>query len=210
MAEWWNSLDVFKQIMFCIAVPSTLIIVIQLILMLIGFGGDDSFDSADVDSDFDVADIDGDPINTEGFLSLGGMRLFTLRGALAFLAVGSWLAMALSYTMNPYLALLIGVLGGALVAFLIALGFHFALKLQASGNINFKKAVGMVGTVYLRIPPGRSGKGKINLTLQERFVDVDAVTDDDEMIETGLPIEVIAVEEDNTMVVRRYKAKNKE
>lgn len=58
-------MDLFKQIMVCIAVPSTLIIVIQLILMLIGLGGDDSFDA--VDSDVDVAGIDADLINDEGF-----------------------------------------------------------------------------------------------------------------------------------------------
>lgn len=205
MAEWWNSLDLFKQIMVCIAVPSTLIIVIQLILMLIGLGGDDSFDA--VDSDVDVAGIDADLINDEGFLSLGGLRVLTLRSVLAFLSAGSCLALALSYTMNQWLALLLGVLGGALMGISIALGFHFVLKLQASGNINYKKAVGLVGTVYLRIPPKRAGKGKINITLQERFVDVDAVTDEEEMIDTGLPVKVVEVEDDNTMVVKRYRAK---
>lgn len=206
MAEWWNSLDLFKQIMFCIAVPSTLIIVIQLVLMLIGFGGDDSFDAAGSDVDMDVG-IDADLVNDEGFISLGGLRIFTLRSVLAFLSVGGWFAMALSYTMEQWLALLLGILGGALMAFLIAFGFHLALKLQSSGNINYKKAVGLTGTVYLRIPPKRSGKGKINLTVQERFIDADAVTDEDEMIDTGHPIKVVAVEEDNTMVVKRYRAK---
>ena len=155
MAEWWNSLDLFKQIMVCIAVPSTLIIVIQLILMLIGLGGDDSFDA--VDSDVDVAGIDADLINDEGFLSLGGLRVLTLRRVLAFLSAGSCISLALSYTMNPWLALLLGALGGALMGISIALGFHFVLKLQASGNINYKKAG---WSAPLPQSPKRRGKAK--------------------------------------------------
>ncbi len=200
MAQWWNSLTLFQQIMVWIAAPASLIIIIQMILMLIGFGGGDTFDTAD-DIDVDVADMPSDTLNNEGFLSLGGIKVFTLRGALAFLSVGGWLAMALSYTMPLWLAGILGILGGSVVAFLIALAFHFAMKLQAEGNINYNAAIGHTGTVYMRIPPQRSGKGKINMTLQERYVEIDAVTDNAETIETGVPVKVEGLEDDNTVIV---------
>ena len=38
MFEWWNSLGITMQVFYCIALPATLIIVIQTILLMIGIG----------------------------------------------------------------------------------------------------------------------------------------------------------------------------
>ncbi|MDD4003495.1 MAG: hypothetical protein PHE12_04785 [Clostridia bacterium] len=208
MLAWWNDLTLFQMIMVCIATPATLIIIIQMVLLLIGFGGDESFDTADgMDGGVDSVDID--TINSEGFLSFGGIRVFTLRGILSFLCVGGWLAMALDYTLPGWLAGLIGLLGGLLTAVILAVAFHYALKMQSSGNINYKYAVNHIATVYLRIPPKRTGTGKINLTLQERYTEINAVTDDEDFISTGLPVKIIALADSNTVIVKRYN-KNKE
>lgn len=209
MEQWWNALSLFQQIMVFIAFPSTLIIIVQMVLLLFGFGSDDSFDTVQ-DTDFDVGDMSADTLNNEGFLSLGGIKVFTLRGILALLSVGGWLAMALSYTMPNWLAGIIGLLGGLLIAFLIALAFHYAMKLQSSGNLNYNKTIGSIGTVYMRIPPNRTGIGKINLTLQERYVEIDAVSDDDEYINTGLPIKVTGLENNTTVIVERIVMENKQ
>ena len=40
MAEWWESLTLLGQVLACIAVPSTLIMLIQLVMMLTGMGDD--------------------------------------------------------------------------------------------------------------------------------------------------------------------------
>lgn len=209
MAQWWESLTLFQQIMFCIAAPSSLIIIVQLVFMLIGFGGGDTFETAE-DLDFNVGEMSSDTLNNEGFLSLGGIKVLTLRGILAFLSVASWLALALSYSMNEWIASLIGILGGGIVAFLIALAFHYAMKLQSQGNINYNKAVGSIGTVYMRIPAERTGKGKINMTLQERYVEIDAVTDSEEMIDRGIPVKVLGIVDDITVVVEKLKVKKEE
>ncbi len=60
MIEWWESLTLLQQIFTCMAVPATLILIIQSILLLfgIGFGGGDG-DAGDISSDFD-SDIDTD------------------------------------------------------------------------------------------------------------------------------------------------------
>ena len=34
MFEWWNSLGITMQVFYCIAIPATLIIVIQTILLM--------------------------------------------------------------------------------------------------------------------------------------------------------------------------------
>lgn len=85
MLAWWNDLTLFQMIMVCIATPATLIIIIQMILLLIGFGGDESFDTADgMDGGVDSVDID--TVNSEGFLSFGGIRVFTLQACFLFYA----------------------------------------------------------------------------------------------------------------------------
>ena len=39
MLTWWNNLDAFARVFACIAVPSTLILVVQTVLLLFGLGG---------------------------------------------------------------------------------------------------------------------------------------------------------------------------
>jgi membrane protein implicated in regulation of membrane protease activity len=64
MNAWWNGLDVFQQVLYCIAVPSTLLLAIQTIMVLCGFGhGGEAANFSDTSGiDFDgtgVHDISG-------------------------------------------------------------------------------------------------------------------------------------------------------
>ena len=38
MLEWWGTLDLFSQVLYCIAVPSSLILLIQIVMTTVGFG----------------------------------------------------------------------------------------------------------------------------------------------------------------------------
>ena len=49
MLDWWNSLSLISQIFACIAIPTTLVLIIQTILMFIGL---DSDGIGDMDGDF--------------------------------------------------------------------------------------------------------------------------------------------------------------
>ena len=46
MVEWWMSLGSAGQLFACIAIPATLILFLQMILTIIGFGGDEGDASA--------------------------------------------------------------------------------------------------------------------------------------------------------------------
>ena len=52
MIDWWNSLELATQIFYCIAIPSTLILLVQTVLTFMGIG-----DGVDADADVDV-DVD--------------------------------------------------------------------------------------------------------------------------------------------------------
>jgi len=192
MSVWWNNLSSFQQVMFIIAASATIIMLIMLILMLIGIG------------DNDVSDVDVD-VDTEPIANIGGLKVFTLRGALAFLSIGGWLSFILDDSMKSIWALLLGILAGGVASFLQALFFRSIKNIEQDGSLNYKDAIGKVGTVYIRIPAKRSGVGKVNITLQERFIEIDAVTDDEADLKTGMAIKVIGTLNESTLIVEKEK-----
>lgn len=187
---WWETLNLAQKIYFCIATPASLLLVVQIVLMLIGIGGDASGDvDVDVDVDVDTGDFDLD----------AGFSVFTVRGLVAFFAVGGWVGYTLSDG-NLGLAITLSVVAGAAALVGMAFLMKWILSLQSAGNLNYKDAVGKIGEVYLTVPAAGKGKGKINILLNERFVELSAVTKSDEPIPTGSKIKVLDVEGDDIVV----------
>lgn len=187
---WWDNLSTFQQVMFMFAVPATVILIIFLVLMLIG-----------ISDDFDDVDFD---IQPESLANIGGLKVFTLRGTLVFFSVGGWVAFILDDGMKAVWAGLLGIVAGAIGAFLMALALRAAMKLESVGNLDYHNAIGKNGSVYIRVPKKRSGKGKVNVTFQGRFMEMDAVTDDEEDIHSGLEIEVTGVLNESTVIVSKH------
>lgn len=59
-------------------------------------------------------------------------------------------------------------------------GVHLLMQtlkqLRADGTVRIERAVGRPGTVYLRIPPNKSGVGKIQVNVQNRTMEYEAMT----------------------------------
>lgn len=212
MFEWWNSLSTFAQVLSCIALPSTLVLLIQTILMLIGIGSDNA-DVGDVDGD--VGDIDTDITDSDGVFGedvlevdsdptgLDGLRIFSVRGIIAFFVVFGWVGVALDEAgLKIPLNLVISAVCGIVVMFLVALLMRWVWRLQSDGTIDRRNAVGVSGSVYLTVPANREGVGKVNLTVQGSFIECEAVTDEAEPISTGKEIVVVGLSGQNTLVVR--------
>ena len=83
----------------------------------------------------------------------------------------------------------------------IAWIMKLAAKLQQNGNLDIGYAVGRVGTVYIPIPPNMTGTGKINLTIQERFVEIDAKTAADRKLGTGESVRITATDPAGMVIV---------
>ena len=160
---WWDELNTLARIMAFFAIPATVVMVLQLVLMLLGTGFD-----GDTDTDSSVyADA--------GF---GFVKIFTIRGIVAFFALGGWAGLAaMSAGIHGFWAIQISLLVGVCALFLASLVIRLVRRMQQSGNIDITNALGLSADVYMRIPPLRSQKGKITLVFQERFVELDAVTD---------------------------------
>src|SRR5205814_10731956 len=96
--------------------------------------------------------------------------------------------------------LAISVVCGGAAVFLVASMMAAMSRLQSKGNLDLRNAVGAVGKVYLRVPAGRGGVGKVTLEVQGRYVEVEAVTAGP-AIATGSPIRVVAVPAPDTLEV---------
>lgn len=208
MIDWWNSLTLVSQIFYCIAVPSTLLLLIQTIMMLVGLGDDAASDIGDVDvSDADVSDgVFGDNEITEipDDFGLEGLRILTVKGIISFLVVFGWVGIVLeSVGAQLFITIPVSAVCGFATMLLLAFLIRAVMKLRSDGNIDTKNAIGTSGKVYLTIPPARSGEGKVQLLLQGSFVELGAVTDDESAIPTGSEIVVVGVSGQTDLVVRR-------
>lgn len=189
MNAWWNGLSTLQQILFIVGFATTLFMIIQIIMIVVGGmgGAEDAFDG---DSDFDG---DADTFNDEGFGSLGGLRLLSLRTVMVFFAIGSWVAFALCpvFPKSEWIAVIIGVIVGIGAAVAFAFALKAFMKLQSSGNIDAANCKGCIAEVYLTIAPSRSASGKVQVVVQERLTEFDAVTDCDHELRTGSQVKVL-------------------
>ena len=162
----------------CAAIGGGLL-VLQLVLGVFGMDGGH-------DVDHDVA---------------SGLNLLSVRalsaGAAFFGVTGS---AALAAGMPAWLATIAagGVGMGAMVA--VAAIVRGMGRFESDGAVRIEGAIGSPGTVYLRIPGGRAGAGKVMLTLQDRVVELRAVTSGKEL-PTGASVVVTDVVAPDTVEV---------
>ncbi|MBQ3049127.1 MAG: hypothetical protein IJC94_04140 [Oscillospiraceae bacterium] len=189
MLEWWNNLSLVSQIFTAMAVPATVVMIIQALLLLLGIGGGDG----DVDVD-DISDIDAEASE--------GLSLISVRGIVAFFSVGGWAGLVCDTGELPVvISVLIATAAGLAAMIGVALLFKSIMKLQTSGNIVIQNAVGKTATVYIPIPPRKEGRGKVTVLVQNRFVELEAMTEDERCLETNETVTICAVADTGTVIV---------
>ena len=137
----------------------------------------------------------GDGAASEG-LALRSIR--ALSAGLAFFGLGGLAGMRLGFGWP--VGLLAGVGAGAIAALGTAVLMRWFLRFESDGTVSIERAIGSTATVYLAIPGGRHGPGKVHLMLQNRTVECPAVTPD-AAIPTGASVLVVDVEGSDTVVV---------
>lgn len=201
IAAYWNSLVLAQQIFVCIAVPATVVLLVQIILMLIGLGGGGD---ADVDADLDgdgLADVDTE---LDSDVPDAGLSFFTMRGIVAMLTIMGWSGLVFldpGIGIPMWAGFAISVILGILTLVAVAFTMRGISRLQQSGNLDIRNAIGKVGQVYLTIPAAGNGSGKVSLTIQEQYKEFAAITTFDAPIKTGAYVRVVALSESGTLVV---------
>ena len=187
--EFWEGLLLAQKIYFCVGLAASVFLILQIITLLFGIG-----DSGEVDIDLSGdGEVDATVDLSDGF------TLFSLRGIVAFFAIGGWTGYALA-PINTWIAVGGSLLAGALALVGMAFAMRGIMKLRSSGNIEIAKAVGKVADVYLTIPAKGNGSGKITLTLEERYVELNAISLGDTPIPTGEKVKITALVGDSLVV----------
>lgn len=190
MIEWWNSLDLMMKIVWGITIISSLIFIIQTILVFVGI---------DADGDFD-ADMIGDADDS-------GMGLLTFRNLVNFMLGFGWSAVLLHNEIESIaLLILLCVIVGIALVWLVMMVYKWLGSMQQSGTIDvYKQANDCRGKVYLTIPGHRSGSGKVQITINDAIREYAAITDGPEL-KTGAQIKVVEAVNASTLLVEEEQS----
>jgi len=189
ISEWWPTLGALEKVYWIIAVPFSVIFILQTIMTF--FVGD--IDDVDAGGDVD-ASIEGD----QGI----GFQFLSLKNLVAFFTIFAWSGIAcVNSGLSVPLTLLISISAGLLMMVIMALLIYFMWKLTDDGSLRLVNAKGKIGTVYLTIPPQRSGMGKVQVSVQGLRT-LDAMTDSDQELKTGSVIEVIDIFNNEILIVK--------
>jgi di/tricarboxylate transporter len=158
--------------------------VLQSLLGLLGLGGDhgdtDGHDFADHDGGHDLGGHDSGPDGhgQQGSASTFIFQLLSLRtvaAALTFFGL-SGLAASHFFPGDQFTPLGLALLAGMSALVVVAMILRSFRKLEADGTVRIRRAIGQVGTIYLRVPGQKAGTGKITLQIQNRTVELQAQT----------------------------------
>jgi membrane protein implicated in regulation of membrane protease activity len=189
----------------CAVVGGT-ILICQFLLTVVGLGGDHGVDYGhDLAHDFSAG---------EGHDAAGGDHAAgDSHHDAAHGHSSSWLFAVISFRTLVAAITFFGLVGLAAQSFQQAVGVQLLLaaaagigamygvhwlirmisRLGEDGTLRVRTAVGQEGTVYVPIAGGRAQAGKIQLRLQNRLVDYEAVTSAAERLPTGTKVRVVGI-----------------
>jgi membrane protein implicated in regulation of membrane protease activity len=201
----------------CAALGGT-ILVLQFLLGLAGLGGHADL-GGDVGHDFGSGDLHdgGDLHSADGHGEAAHdshaddhadhhdtnflFRILSFRAIVAALAFFGFAGLAGDAAEIPLpVTLLIAVAAGFAAMYGVYWMMRAMQSLQAEGTARIERAVGKIGTVYLRIPANESESGKVQLNLQNRTMEYLAMTSGPE-IPSGAKVEVVGVISPTTLAV---------
>lgn len=182
--ELLESLPVLLKSFWYIAIPTSLIFLIQTIITFTGLDVADGFDT-----DFHADAHDGD------------FQLFSLRNLINFLLGFSWTGISFYSTIGEHTWFLIVL--SFVVGVLFVLLFFFVIKqvqkLAEDNSFQINNTLNKTAEVYLTIPENKTGKGKILISVNGAFHELEAMTESGR-IPSGALVKVIKVE-DNILIV---------
>ncbi len=198
--------DSYLSIVFLVmAVFGGTILTIQFVLTVLGVGGVDLVETLTHDAG-DIADADGsggdahshhggsdqseDPHGTASLLGMISFR--TLVAAATFFGLAG---LAAAGGRQPQVVQVgIALLAGAGAMY----GVHSLMRamgrLTEDGTVRVRKAIGLVATVYVPIAAHGKSTGKVQLSLQNRVMEYEAIAKASHSLATGTKVRVIAVE----------------
>jgi len=184
--EVFETMDPLLKSFWFIAIPTSLIFLIQTIMTFMGVDSTDGLE----------ADFDGDLTGGQA-----PFQLFSLRNLTNFLLGFSWTGISFfNLISNAIILVSLAVLVGAFFVYFFFLIIKQVQKLAEDNSFKIANTLNKTAEVYLSIPEKKSGKGKIMISVKGAFHELDAMTEG-EKIKSGSIVRVVRIENPNILIV---------
>ena len=184
--EILENLDILLKTFWFVAIPTSLIFIIQTIMTFMGTDSSDGI-QADFDGDLNGADAP--------------FQLFSLRNLINFLLGFSWTGISFYTTIsNKPLLIVLSLVVGVIFVYLFFIIIRQVQKLAEDNSFKITNTLNKTAEVYLTIPENKKGKGKIMISVNGSFHELEAMTENDK-IQSGAVVKVVRIENDNILLV---------
>jgi hypothetical protein len=130
---------------------------------------------------------------------VGIITFRTIVAALTFFGLTGLAGDAAGWPAAPTLVVALGAGAGAM--YIVHWIMRTLYRLRADGTVRIERAVGQVGSVYLRVPAHKAGVGKIQVGVQNRTMEYEAMTSQGQELPVGARVVVTHVVGPDTVEV---------
>ncbi len=184
--EILENLEPLLKTFWFVAIPASLIFIIQTIMTFVGADASDGLE-ADFDSDLGGGDTP--------------FQLFSLRNLINFLLGFSWTGISFYTTIsNKPILIILSLMAGILFVYLFFIIIRQVQKLAEDNSFKIVNTLNKTAEVYLTIPENKKGKGKIMISVNGAFHELEAMTEN-ERIPSGSVVKVVRIENNNILIV---------
>lgn len=184
--DFWGTLEPLLKTFWLIALPVSLIFIIQTIMTFIGADGGDGIEP-DFNSNFDGSDAP--------------FQLFSLRNLINFLLGFSWAGISFySSISNKAWLISLSLIVGLLFIYIFFLIIRQMQRLAEDNSFKLSSTLNKTGEVYTPIPERKTGKGKIIISIKGAYHELDAMTEQDKIPSNTL-VKVVRIENDSVLIV---------
>lgn len=188
---WWDAQEWFERIFWIIALPSTLTFLFIMITTFIG---------GDMDSDMPDADAE---IDSDGGI---GFQFITFKNLVGFFTIFAWVGLAcIKSDFSATVTILVSFISGLAMMFVMAGIYYLLSSMVDDGTLVVDNAIGRLGEVYMNIPPKGEGLGKVQISVQGAMREMDAISNEEEMLMMGTVIKVTEVIDGHILLVTKKK-----
>lgn len=184
--EILDNLDPLLRAFWYVAIPVSLIFIIQTVMTFLGV---DSSDGLEADFDGNFGEVEAP------------FQLFSLRNLINFLLGFSWTGISFFTTIsNPIVLVALSLFVGVLFVYLFFIAMKQIQKLAENNSFDIANALHKTAEVYLTIPENKKGKGKIMISVNGAFHELEAMTEN-QKIQSGSVVKVVKIENNNILIV---------
>ncbi len=186
--EILNNLPPLLKTFWFVAIPASVIFLIQTIIT---FFGADAADGVEADFDGDLSGGDAP------------FQLFSLRNLINFLLGFGWTGISFYDTIsNQFVLITLAIIIGGTFVYFFFIIIKQVQKLAENNSFKITNTINKTAEVYLTIPEKKSGKGKVLVSVKGSVHELDAITAND-ALPSGSMVRVVQIENDNLLIVEK-------